>query len=878
MADVKCPVCGQQNPADATVCGNCKSPLTGAPAPIQPGEIPTKKSTSELEPILPEWLRDARDKARQSAAGDLEQIQPPSQAAQLAGTSASDLLAGLQAQSADEEEEIPDWLSSLTGKTGAGGKAQPEEPQASHWVELGGRGDSKPEDKGANIPPAKLPVESGETSQNELPPWLASLTAGQPESAGSDESQPGWLKDAETPPPAGPASETGTTAGAVGSVAEAELAAAGIESTPDWLSSLQADATAPAETSEEPIMSDTELPDWLKGEEPAAPERPVASSDAPDWLKTLGVEQAIAPAESQPATVDNELPAWLKGEEPAAPEEPVASSETPDWLKTLGVEQAVAPAESQPAAKPATVNDELPAWLKSEEDEEGQGPRSSVPQNAGLTGALGSTTEPPKPTAAFTEAPAAAELAPSEPLDWLKSLDTPEKAAPASAVPPASPALTPEGSETVFTGEPLSAGDLDSLLKDMPDWLSDAAALDTSHTAGEELPLVPSDDAISPASLPSWVQAMRPVEAASGVMSPGAAEDDKLETQGALAGLHGVLPSAPLAIPSGKPKAQSIKLQVSEEQQTHAALLDEILAAEAKPEPITSGRLLSSQKILRWIIAILLFIVLAGAVFSGTSLFPLPLGRPAEVMSALSAVDLLPQGAPVLVVFDYEPSLAGEMQAAAAPLLDHLIVARHPRLALLSTSATGSVLAERFFAGPLAGSNYRRGNEYVNLGYLPGGLSGVRAFAQDPVSAMPFTVDGNLAWESAPLQGVGSFQNFAAIIVITDSADAGRTWIEQAGPLRGPAPLLVASSAQAGPMIQPYYQSGQINGLVTGLYDSAVMESYLEQNNTNSPTTARRYWDAYNLGLLLTVALLLGGSLWSMVAGLRERAAEAEAG
>ena len=59
MDTIKCPVCGEVNPADAEFCQNCMSrlaPLTGSlkgeGAPIQPGQIPTKKVTAELEPIF----------------------------------------------------------------------------------------------------------------------------------------------------------------------------------------------------------------------------------------------------------------------------------------------------------------------------------------------------------------------------------------------------------------------------------------------------------------------------------------------------------------------------------------------------------------------------------------------------------------------------------------------------------------------------------------------------------------------------------------------------------------------------------------------------------------------------------------------------------
>jgi hypothetical protein len=58
-------------------------------------------------------------------------------------------------------------------------------------------------------------------------------------------------------------------------------------------------------------------------------------------------------------------------------------------------------------------------------------------------------------------------------------------------------------------------------------------------------------------------------------------------------------------------------------------------------------------------------------------------------------------------------------------------------------------------------------------------------------------------------------------------------------------------------MIQPYYASKQITGLVNGLYGGALFE----QNNSGRPGTARKYWDAYSIGLLLAMALILGGKI-----------------
>ena len=97
-------------------------------------------------------------------------------------------------------------------------------------------------------------------------------------------------------------------------------------------------------------------------------------------------------------------------------------------------------------------------------------------------------------------------------------------------------------------------------------------------------------------------------------------------------------------------------------------------------------------------------------------------------------------------------------------------------------------------------------------------------------------------------------------------------WIEQTSTIRGTTPIVIISSAQAAPMIQPYFESQQVSGLVGGLYGGAV----LEQNNSGGPGTARTYWDAYSIGMLLAMVFILGGGLLSLAFGLRDRAAARE--
>ena len=148
-----------------------------------------------------------------------------------------------------------------------------------------------------------------------------------------------------------------------------------------------------------------------------------------------------------------------------------------------------------------------------------------------------------------------------------------------------------------------------------------------------------------------------------------------------------------------------------------------------------------------------------------------------------------------------------------------------------------------------------------------------KAFAQNPPATTPFDVTLADAWTSPQLQGITSLSQFAALVIVTDNANSARAWIEQTSATRGTIPVVVISSAQAAPMIQPYYDSQQVSGLVTGLYGGAVLE---QKNGTVSGTT-RRYWDAYSIGMYLAMVLILGGGLLNLALGLRDRAAVREA-
>ena len=833
MADtIICPVCGEGNPADMEFCQNCQSrllPLTGSlkgeNAPIHPGQAPTKKVTSELEPILPEWLRQARNQARQSAQEEPTLSVGDKQTKPL--PEVPDLLAGLASQNNNQEEddEAPDWLASITGAPPKKKKTEPESSQVK-WVELG--------DHDA---PSKT------VSPNESP--VVQRTTGQPAVPDKDELTE-WFKQASSSTPA------------PGEKLEFTKTAA-----PAPIQSGKSNPLPPAPTNPKVSNVFTDLgpnaSDALKDYDGPAP---ASEAEIPDWIKKLDADAPAAgqqlPPREEPAsssTKSTDVPDWLKGlgQEPnTASQQSVTGSEEalPDWLKTIG------PSTPEPFASPSTTEEQIPVQSKPAPEKQ---PDS-------------------------TELP-----------DWITSLKSVEPQAPKTSEPivpvfqPEQPSSTePAPSISAFTESPDSSSDVDAIFASMqiPDWLSDVTL--SKPSTGENLPpAAQADEPIVPAELPSWVQAMRPVESAMS-SSSASPQDAQLEEHGALAGLQGVLPIIPGATAAtSKPKSHSIKLETTEQQQAHTALLEQILSAETAPIPMKAGSVPRSQRVLRWFLSGLLFIVLGGIIFGRTQIFPLPSEAPNETNAAIQAVEAIPADAPVLVVFDYEPATIGEMEASGASLMDHMIILKHPRLTLLSTSPTGAALAERFMSNVLANPNSTppyipvAGNDYIDLGYLPGGLAGVYDFAQDPSGVMPLNADSAEAWHSKLLQGVTHLSDFASIIVLTDSVEAGRVWIEQTATARGNTSLIMVASAQAGPMFLPYVESGQVNGLIAGLYGAAGAE--LVNGGLPSITAAqkkegvpqigfiRRYWDAYSLGLLLVVVVIFIGGLGNFWLGIRDR-------
>ena len=165
----------------------------------------------------------------------------------------------------------------------------------------------------------------------------------------------------------------------------------------------------------------------------------------------------------------------------------------------------------------------------------------------------------------------------------------------------------------------------------------------------------------------------------------------------------------------------------------------------------------------------------------------------------------------MLVAFDYSPGSAGEMGTLAAPLLTHLME-RQAQLVFVSTSQTGPELAQNVTSSLAQTAGYVYGEDYINLGYLPGGASGLRSFAGAPwslISGSDF-LSYSKDPQSLPVAAgiTNSLEQVDLILILTTERDDLQAWIEQVGQVSGvEAPLAAGVSASLELWAQPYYTS-----------------------------------------------------------------------
>lgn len=356
---------------------------------------------------VPDWLKEMQTgQAPEQTSAPVAFSQDAEMAPETVEAAAEEAAGIAQPFAGMSTDDVPEWLKETLPEAGQAQEEAPVEATSEikpTFIEESAVPETEiqpAEQPAANAPAAQTP----EMDSDSAFAWLESLAARQ----GADEetllvkpeerleTPPDWVQQqiasgAESVPPR--AAGTSPLEEELSSLEEAETDFTG-DVLPDWMRSPEAEKAA-AETEET-------IPDWLKESVAETAPEPAASTDVPDWLRSL---------ESQ---ADETLTPLI--ETPAGETAPSAGGD--DLTRT----EAMPTGQSAGEEKPREPAETLPEWITD------QAAQPEVPESESVVPSESTVT--PEPIAAPEAIPTppavskpAAEATSSDVPDWLKELE-----------------------------------------------------------------------------------------------------------------------------------------------------------------------------------------------------------------------------------------------------------------------------------------------------------------------------------------------------------------------------------------------------------------------------------------------------------------------
>ena len=213
------------------------------------------------------------------------------------------------------------------------------------------------------------------------------------------------------------------------------------------------------------------------------------------------------------------------------------------------------------------------------------------------------------------------------------------------------------------------------------------------------------------------------------------------------------------------------------------------------------------------------------------TLLPLlyPVGLPVkispEVRSVYDYIEALPERSVFLLSIDFDPASKPELHPQAVALLRHAF-RKNLRVVAMTLWVTGTGMADQLLTQVAKEAGKEKGNDYVFLGWSPGGPAVIINMGQDLYTAFPSDYGGKPTKGLPVLDGVHSLKDVNYAI----SLGAGNPGVEAwyvFGKDKYKFELGGGCTGVIAPGLYPLLRSGQINGLIGGLRGAAEYESLI---------------------------------------------------
>jgi len=267
----------------------------------------------------------------------------------------------------------------------------------------------------------------------------------------------------------------------------------------------------------------------------------------------------------------------------------------------------------------------------------------------------------------------------------------------------------------------------------------------------------------------------------------------------------------------------------------------------------------------RWVFGVLTVFVIIPLFID----FSVPVTPVKEVREIYDFIEGLKPGDYILLSLDYDPGSMAELHPVAYAMLEQCY-AKRLKVITLTLSATGAQMAEEIVRDVTDsckiyhGFKPERGIDYVYLGYKP--YPGIIILGMGMNFRIPFPQDYyGTTLDSIPMmRGIKNYDNVKAVINLS-AGNVSDMWVAD-GNARYGVKLALAMTGVMAADYYPYYQSGQIFGIIGGMKGAAEYERLCK-----NPGTATEAMKVQVFAHIVIIIFIIIGNL-AYFLGRRENA------
>ncbi len=284
-------------------------------------------------------------------------------------------------------------------------------------------------------------------------------------------------------------------------------------------------------------------------------------------------------------------------------------------------------------------------------------------------------------------------------------------------------------------------------------------------------------------------------------------------------------------------RRREAELIITREEQARADQLTAIILDENAIRPKQKREKPFIIRGLRQVMGIFLILVLSLALFLKIPGNQRIGSQASDGFMIFDWVQSLGDEANLLLILNYRAGFSGELDLVLKPMLERLAKNKQS-VSIMYSSPTSGLLFQR-----LASESEGEDSLVVqDLGFYPVNYFGAFGLA--------IQMQSNCQITSQPeFQKKLPSDAFDGILIISDNDQGAMTWVEQYSAMVPGGQIYLVTTDQAAPLLQPYLDSAQVKGMVSGI-DSAM--------DINEESAGKRL-RAYQIGIAVMMFTLLAG-------------------